>query len=133
MNTRKAARWMLGMLGILLAGCGTSGPVACHPVSGQITYDGRPAVGVRGYLMPTSAPIVPQIPANPHAVTEADGRFKVGTYGSEDGAPEGGYQVVLHWPPQDGGHEESDTDRLLGWFAPTHTKLTAHVKAGENQ
>src|SRR5258707_15875435 len=72
-----------------LAGCGATGPVRCHPVSGQVTYDGKPAAGVRVYLMPTSAPMVPVIPANPHAVTGADGRFKVSTYADGDGAPEG--------------------------------------------
>src|SRR6478736_1752146 len=78
-----------------LAGCGATGPVRCHPVSGQVTYDGKPAAGVRVYLMPTSAPMVPVIPANPHAVTGPDGRFKLSTYADGDGAPEGGYQVVM--------------------------------------
>jgi hypothetical protein len=121
---------------VALAGCGSgNGPVPCHPVSGQVTYDGQPAAGVKVYLMPTSAPIVPQIPANPRAVTGADGRFNISTYREGDGAPEGGYQVILYWPPppSEDRREEDEVDRLLGWYDPAHTTLTVHVKEGTNE
>src|SRR5438046_1248625 len=113
---------------VLTAGCGSARPIRCHPVTGQVIYDGKPAAGVRVYLMPTSAPMVPQIPSNPHAVTGSDGRFSVGTYGDADGAPEGGYQIVLYWPKgPEGGSESSEgdeSDQLLGWYDAAHSKLS---------
>ena len=44
----------IGCLLILaLAGCGVPGPVATHPVSGSVTYEGKPAPGVKVFLVPT--------------------------------------------------------------------------------
>jgi hypothetical protein len=117
----------------LAAGCAANSAVPCHQVTGQILYDGKPAAGVKVYLMPTSAPMVPQIPANPRGVTGPDGRFSLSTYGEGDGAPEGGYQIVLVWPPEASEDaEESDADRLLGWYGPVRSKLTAQIKPGSN-
>src|SRR4051812_17785914 len=90
----------LTLLVLLLAGC--SGPktadLTMHPVTGEVTYDGKPAAGVKVTLVPTDAPMVPKIPQNPHAVTRADGTFAVTTFTDGDGAAEGGYQLVLTWP-----------------------------------
>ncbi len=118
----------------LAAGCGGSEPpVTVHPVRGQVFYDGKPAEGVVVYFMPTSAPAVPRIPMNPHGVTGPDGTFELSTFGTKDGAAEGGYQVVLNWPePTPEGEEPSDSDKLLGWYGPVHSKLTAQVVAGTN-
>lgn len=121
---------------VMATGCGSVGPVRCHPVGGQVLYDGKPAAGVRVYLMPTSAPVVPQIPANPHGLTGADGRFKLGTYGEADGAPEGGYQLLLVWtkPSDESANvEEEGTDQLMGWYDAAHSKLTFNVKEGNNE
>ena len=83
------------------------------------------------FLMPTSATMIPQIPANPSGITDAQGMFKLSTYHPEDGAPAGGYQVVLSWPEKDAG--ENDTDRLLGWYGAVHSTLTAQIAEGPNQ
>lgn len=118
------------------AGCGeTKAPVPVHRVSGKVLYAGKPAAGVRVYFYPTSAPSVPDIPANPRGVTGPDGAFTLSTYGDGDGAPEGGYQVVLLWPPDRKDDEEGEragSDRLLGWYDVAHSKLTAEVKPGAN-
>jgi hypothetical protein len=107
--------------------------VAVHPVSGQVTYAGKPAAGVKVFFYPTSGPTIPVIPSNPHGVTGPDGKFTLSTYGDGDGAPEGTYQVILFWPPEAGeDEEEADTDRLLGWYAVSQSKLTADVKPGAN-
>jgi hypothetical protein len=121
---------------VAAAGCDSqsNARVAVHPVSGKITYGGKPAAGVRVYFYPTSAPGVPEIPANPHGVTGPDGTFTLSTYGEGDGAAEGGYQVVLFWPPEAKEDEETaDSDRLLGWYDVAHSKLTAEVKPGPNE
>jgi hypothetical protein len=121
---------------VLAAGCDSqsSDPVPVHPVSGKVTYGGKPAAGVRVFFYPTSAPGLPVIPTHPYGVTGPDGTYTLSTYGTDDGAPEGGYQVVLLWPPEAKEDEErADTDRLLGWYDVAHSKLTAEVKPGPNQ
>lgn len=125
---------------LLAAGCGQSGPtgVAVHPVSGQVLYDGKPVAGVEITLLPTDAPMVPAIPRNPRAVTGADGRFTIGTFGEADGAGEGGYQIICHWPKTAPGAEmeeevdPSEDDRLLRWYDPLHSKFNVRVKPGDN-
>lgn len=117
----------------LAAGCGPGkAPVVVHPVSGQVNYNGKPAAGVQVFLLPTSAPIVPDIPSNPHGVTGSDGRFKLTTFTEGDGAAEGGYQVILLWPMETSEEAENSTDRFLGWYDAVHSTLTAHIKPGDN-
>jgi hypothetical protein len=113
-------------------GCGGKTPVKTHPVSGQVLVGGKPAAGVQVFLLPTSAPTVPDIPSNPFGVTDAEGRFTLGTYAPGDGAAEGGYQVIFLWPPETPEGEEATTDRFLGWYDAVHTTLTAHIKPGDN-
>jgi len=131
-------RGLIGLMPIvalgILAGCESKpATLATHPVYGQIYYDGKPAVGVRVFLYPTSAPTVPQVPMNPHGVTGADGRFTLSTFGEGDGAAEGGYQVILIWPPETTEDEEgSSEDRLFGWYSGVRSQLTVQVKPGEN-
>jgi len=131
----------LPLLSLLLLGigCKASKPseLDCHPVSGQVIYDGRPAQGVQVFLMPTDAPTVPQIPANPHGVTGSDGRFTLETFGNSDGAPVGGYRVVLVWPKKTDttseDSEEKDVDRLQGWYDSLHSRVTFRVNEGPNE
>lgn len=123
---------------MIAAGCGTqdNGAVVAHPVSGQVLYDGKPVAGLQVTLLPTDAPVVPRIPQNPHGTTGADGRFTIGTFTDTDGAAEGGYQILVHWPrtaPGAEGEEEIDTaqdDRLLGWYDGLHSKLSVRVQPG---
>ena len=115
---------------VVVAGCGKPEKVPTHPVRGQVLYDGQPAAGVQVFLFPTAAPMVPDIPANPHGTTGPDGRFAIGTFGTDDGAAEGSYQVVLYWPEETGAGEESKADRLLGWYTVARSKLTVVVPAG---
>ena len=115
----------------LLAGCQGSGRVETYPVSGQVEYGGKPAAGVQVFLMPTSAPTRPEIPGNPHGVTDEQGRFRLSTFGDGDGAAAGGYQVVLVWPDPKSDAEEQP-DLLMGWHDAVHSKLTARIKAGDN-
>ena len=116
------------------AGCDSQPEkVPTHPVHGQILYDGKAAVGVRVFLLPTSAPAPPNVPMNPHGVTGSDGRFTLSTYGEGDGAAEGAYQILLFWPTETKeGEEESRDDRLFGWYTAVQSKMTFEVKPGDN-
>lgn len=66
------------------------------PVSGVITVDGKPGFGVQVTLVPAGGIDV----ANPTvSVGEADkdGRFRISTYGGDDGAPPGEYTLTFQW------------------------------------
>lgn len=121
---------LIAAAAVVVAGCGKPDRVTTQPVRGQVYYDGKPAAGVQVFLFPIAAPMVPEIPANPHGTTGPDGRFAIGTYTDSDGAAEGSYQVVLYWPEESGEGEEATTDRLLGWYTVARSKLTATVAAG---
>lgn len=125
----------LALILLLLTGSGCGDgkkPVVVHPVSGQVFYGGKPVAGVQVYLLPTSAPMIPDIPANPHGVTDAGGKFQLTTFSKNDGAAAGGYQVLLLWPPESSETEETTTDRLLGWYDAVNSRLTAQIKEGPN-
>ncbi len=124
----------IALLLLPVLGCSESvQPPPMYPVSGVVRYNGQPAAGVKVYLYPTSAPGVPQIPANPHGITDAQGRFAIGTFKEDDGAAEGGYQIILLWHPSVADSEEpSETDKLFGWYDAKNSKLTVQVKAGDN-
>lgn len=134
-------RVILFLLSVALAtGCSSSSTdpnaLTPHPVTGKVMYDGKPAAGVIVTFLPIDAPTVPQIPRNPQGTTKEDGTFSLTTYKEEDGAPEGGYQIILHWPgaknEEAEGEAGEDTDRLLGWYDGTHSLLSHRVKAGAN-
>ena len=123
----------MGLLVVAAAGCGGEKKIAVHPVKGQVLYDGKPAAGVQVFLSPTSAPMRPQIPSNPYGKTDANGEFTITTFTDGDGAAEGGYQVIFHWPPELKEDEEGgDVDRLLGWYNGVNSKLSVQIKAGPN-
>jgi hypothetical protein len=128
---RNLTRLLPALALVVALGCGKA-KIAVHPVSGQVVYDGKPAAGVRVFLLPTSAPTVPDIPSNPHGVTEGDGRFTLTTFAAGDGAAEGGYQVILFWPPDGPTEEEHDVDRLYGWYDGVHSRLSVRVQPGDN-
>ncbi|MFQ3593853.1 MAG: hypothetical protein SNJ82_11800 [Gemmataceae bacterium] len=125
-----ASVFLLGAIG-----CGNSAPVPTYPTSGSVIYDGKPAKGVQVFLLPTSAPIVPQVPQNPYGITDELGRFRLTTYGDFDGAAEGGYQVVLLWPDENAAEEAegASQDRFLGWYDATRSQLTVNIKTGINE
>lgn len=119
-----------------LTGCGgdDDGPVVVYPVSGQVIYDGKPAVGVRVTFFPTEAPTRPRIPQNPSGVTDKDGRFKLTTYLPDDGAAAGSYKVLIssdssHDVNDVGSERSQDEDMFRGWYDVAHSPLTATVTA----
>jgi hypothetical protein len=113
-------------------GCGRESGSDSQPVSGEVIYDGKPAAGVMVFFMPSQGAKVPGAPANPHAVTDENGRFALSTFGESDGAPAGNYRVVLIWPKLSEETEESPPDRLFGWFDARHTTLEVTVSPGSN-
>jgi hypothetical protein len=73
------------------------------PVSGTVTYQGKPLDGYRVVFMPTDG----RRPAS--GVTDADGRFVLGTNTANDGAPPGPSKVSFAWEPPRSGEPGQET------------------------
>jgi hypothetical protein len=91
-----------------LAGCrGNSGKEPVYPVTGEVFFQGKPAVGAVVWLHPADAPDAsPQNAATdprPCGVVQADGSFELSTFGVKDGAPVGRYHVTVMWTKNNGG------------------------------
>ena len=102
---------------------------AVFPVTGSVSFRGRPAAGVRVAFHPSRDPRDRGL--CPQGVAAADGSFRLTTYTAGDGAPPGEYFVTLYWPapgPDDDVHVHPD--RLGGRYAdPRTTPLIATVPA----
>lgn len=80
----------------LLASCGKQEfTLPVHPVSGQVFFNGKPAVGAMVVLHRVSEPLPPDV--SPVATTGADGGFQISTYQAGDGAPAGDYVATVEW------------------------------------
>ena len=89
---------------LLLAGCGTK----YQPVAGEIVFpDGTPVKGLaRGQIVFQKVESgEPTNTVSPSGPIDAEGKFKLGTDGVADGAPEGEYRAVIS-PPQASGDEQ---------------------------
>ena len=102
-----------------------------YKVTGQVNYNGKPAENVQVYLFPLAAPTIPDIPSNPRATTDKNGLFEISTYGENDGAPAGKYQIMMIWMDENPS-DELKKDKLMGWYGPGHSKLEIQVKDNEN-
>jgi hypothetical protein len=69
--------------------------VATYPVRGQVIVDGEPAaqVQVTCHKFDGESPVLQTIAA----MSDADGKFTIGTYEGNDGAPEGEYRLTFMW------------------------------------
>jgi hypothetical protein len=127
----------------LVAGCGPSEPAQkpVFPVSGSVLVDGKAAKGA--VIMFHPLPISDgrfDIVRSRGTVGE-DGSFKLSTYKTDDGAPEGDYAVTVYWPGKRAGKKAADDegtdlppDQLgLRFNNPKTTTLKASVKAPETR
>lgn len=107
------------MVGFVL-GCGTRQiGKATYPVSGTLLDSARkPATGATVILQP----VIPDDRdlARPMATVGEDGSFRLTTYRTGDGAPEGEYVVTVVWPePRKSPLDPPGRDRLGGkWMIP---------------
>ena len=120
------------MVLLILVGCSQEKlPIPTQQISGRVLYDNKAAEGVAIYLGPIAAPTVPDIPANPHGVTDKEGRFSISTYGENDGAPKGKYQLMMMWVDQN-SKLESKPERFFGWYDSVNSKIMVQITDGEN-
>ncbi len=119
----------------LLLACGCSGSrgdrLPTYPVVGRLLIEGKPAAGARVQFIAVGDARLAALA--PHATVEPDGSFRLTTYRTGDGAPEGRYALTVTWQgaPRR-GHEEGP-DRLRGRYAnPLRPARTVEVAAGDN-
>lgn len=84
---------VLGLSTILVGCSGPSSWETTHPVTGTITYKGKPIADAEISFFPTD-PDAPDT-VRPKAKSTPDGRFVVWTYTRGDGAPAGSYKVTV--------------------------------------
>jgi hypothetical protein len=120
------------MVLLILVGCSQEKlPIPTQQISGRVLYDNKAAEGVAVYLGPIQAPTIPDIPANPHGVTDKNGRFSISTYGENDGAPKGKYQLMMMWVDES-SKLESKPERFFGWYDSVNSKIMVDITDGEN-
>lgn len=127
------AKFVWLSLAVLAVGC-SKVPASweiVHPVSGLLTFGGKPIAGAQVTLFPVDTAIPDKV--RPTAVTEADGRFRLSTFADSDGAPAGDYKVSVIWHPvvQSPGGAVRGGNQLPSKFASPETSgLVAKVEAG---
>jgi hypothetical protein len=95
MNSRRPALLALALVALLVPACGGGLPLQkTYKVSGRVLLDGRPLAGATVALIPKDKSKF-RLNERPQAVTDADGKFAMGTYNTGDGAPAGDYGVAI--------------------------------------
>ena len=84
---------------VCTVGCGSAGQPweKVVPASGSVSLSGKPIAGAQITLFPVDQAFPAHI--RPSAVTDAGGKFSLGTNSTSDGAPAGDYTAVVTWNP----------------------------------
>lgn len=131
MNSKCWSRFVVAM--VIAAGCNQSNDPKTYPVSGKVSYRGKPVVS--GIVLLTPA-------ESGHAATGnlgSDGTFRLTTFKKDDGAVPGKYYVAVQAFPAEGaglpGAEfAGKTPPVpLKYMSPSSSGLTVEIKASENQ
>jgi hypothetical protein len=127
--------FVLGALSLSHAGCSDLRPKDARPVfavNGTLTLQNKPMNGALITFHSASSQLTAQGSA------DANGKYSLTTYLSDDGAPEGEYVVTIYWPeenakPTDDPDPPLPPDRLKEAYAhPKTTKLKATVRNQPN-
>ena len=110
---------LMASMALLVSSCG-GGRKACYPVTGTITVDGKPAVDCM-ILFYSNDPADHDGPNRvlPLAMADENGKFKLSTFESGDGAPAGDYSITFTWRERSGllKSQFDGPDRLNGKYA----------------
>src|SRR5262245_1819666 len=81
---------------VVLTGCGSDGRLPTSPVTGKVTFDGKPSANAEIWLVPKSEEVKnAKMTIRPYAKTKADGTLTVTSYFVDDGAPVGEYALMV--------------------------------------
>lgn len=133
----RARSWIvfsLAMMAVSCCSCSKLSRRACYPVDGQVLFQGKPATGAIVFFHPTETHDPKDEFFEPTGVVEADGRFRLTTYETEEGAPAGEYLVTVV-RRQNGikGDEELSDTWPQHYESPVTSGLRARVLAGQTQ
>jgi hypothetical protein len=117
-----------------MLGCAKSEPerLSVHPVSGQITLNGKPAAGATIVFHPQTKIDAPA----PRANADKNGNFSVTTFNTADGAPAGEYVVTIDWRQtvhKDGDYVAGPSLVPAKYQQAKTSDLKVRVVAGQNQ
>ena len=123
------------VMGLTLVGCGSrhGDRGTLYPAEGQVFLNKEPLAGALVVLYPQGVSDEKPVPSR--AQTGPDGRFRVSTFGTADGAPEGEYAVtVVQYPlQQDGSGWVSSPNALPKKYAsPKTTDLRVQIGDGKD-
>ena len=131
-----ADRGSLAMLALVCLGglsCQRETRPTQYPVSGSVTFQGKPAVGAVVVLHRLGDSAVSLVPTGE---VGDDGHFRIGTRAGGDGAPTGEYAVTVTWPRTRKDRQTGDEiveDRLEGRFhSAKESRFKITVVEGEN-
>ena len=117
-SVRTGAGLFLATLALATSSCG-NGRKNCYPVAGTIHVDGKPVADAMIQLH-SADPADHEGPNRviPLAMTDETGKFKLSTYGDNDGAPVGEYAVTITWRQRSGllKNQFDGPDRLKGKY-----------------
>lgn len=145
MNRSAVAPIALAIFAMIVpSGCvKTEARVPLYPAHGTVRVGSMPAQGVSVTLYPASGQQPVASTLRPHAITNEQGAFVLGTYVAADGAPQGDWIVTLLWPDDrlpPAQQEELLTngdalpDRLQGRFAaPSTSSFRVTIAPADNQ
>lgn len=80
---------------VAIVGCNRETRVPVFPVSGKVTFQGRPPVGALVVLAPVNGSGTDGVA--PTATVQNDGSFSITSYEPGDGAPDGDYVATVQW------------------------------------
>jgi hypothetical protein len=139
----RPSRLLLLSLVLCAAGCGQADPSLkpVYPVQGSLFVKGKPAKGAAVMFHP-----LPLEAGRPTALTSRgtvsdDGAFRLTTYNTDDGAPEGEYAVTVYWPGKRSRGASEDADALdlppdqlgLRYVDPSASAIKIQIKAPETR
>lgn len=122
--------WVAAALAALAAGCSRKGTAPTAPVSGVVTYQGKPATDVRVIFTPQGGR-----PAIGH--TDAEGRFSLTTFQQDDGAVPGTHVATISDRKRDWLKEATSKNPPPPRFPERYQRAanspwTFEVKSGED-
>lgn len=121
-------------LGCCSCGDADDGRPPVFAAQGRIVVGDRPADHALVILVPAGRAGDPNI--RPSGRCDAEGRFRLGTYAADDGAPAGEYAVLVRWSrPSSGPRDDPDMgpDRLGGrGLDPNNPPARVTIKPGDN-
>lgn len=115
----------------------SSGRKPVHPVRGQVLVNGQPVPQAQVLFHPTgAAPNAASDAVRPTGQTDEQGYFTLTSYASNDGAPEGDYDVTVTWfrLAQSGRNDLMRYNALPPRYAtPQTSQLRVTVNKGSNE